>query len=106
MNILIISIAIGGGTVSYKNDWEQKISSALRQCICNKPNDCGQIIIELSGAEKRQITSIIMQKKGKIKHDVKLVPSIVVEIPFSALPELARSNQVKKIWFDTEVKIL
>lgn len=92
--------------MSCKNGWEQKISPALRECVCNRPGDCGQIIIELSGREKNQITSMIVQKKGRIKHDVTLMPAIVVEIPFAALPELAQSRQVKKIWFDSEVKTL
>lgn len=92
--------------MSCNNEWEHKISPALRECVCNRPGDCGQIIIELSGREKSQITSMIVQKKGRIKHDVTLMPGIVVEIAFAALPELAKSRQVKKIWFDSEVKIL
>jgi hypothetical protein len=95
-----------GGTLFGNNNWEQKISPSLRTCFYNKPGDCGQIIIELVGQERRQVTSIISRKNGHIKHDVALMPSIVVEISFAALPELAQSKQVKKIWTDSEVKIL
>jgi hypothetical protein len=49
---------------------------------------------------------MIVQKKGRIKQDIALMPGIVVEIAFAALPELAQSRQVKKIWIDSEVKIL
>jgi len=92
--------------LSCNNEWEEKISPALRECVCNRPGDCGQFIIELSGKEKSQITTMILQQKGRIKCDVKIMPGIVVEIAFAALPELARSKQVKKIWFDSEIKTL
>lgn len=92
--------------MALNRDWEHKISPVLRECVCNRPGECGQIFIELSGKDKSQITSMIVQKKGRIKQDIALMPGIVVEIAFAALPELAQSRQVKKIWIDSEVKIL
>lgn len=86
--------------------WDQKISPLLQQSTLVKNNNYGRVIIELAGKESGIIKNLIEKKEGKIKQETSMIHTIVADIPMSALPELAQSKQVKKIWADCEVKCL
>jgi Flagellar hook-length control protein len=88
------------------NEWQKKLSSQIKESSVNKSNDFGRFIIELNGKETGQVKTMIEQKNGRVKKDIACITSIVAELPFSVLPELARLKQVKKIWADSEVKTL
>ncbi len=89
-----------------KNDWERKLSPLLRNNKFVKRSSFGRVIIELTGKGNDRIHSEIQTLGGEIIKENKLVPSIVAQLPLEALSEIARSDQVKKIWSDSEVKIL
>ncbi|MGE5581961.1 MAG: hypothetical protein ACM3X9_05415 [Bacillota bacterium] len=92
--------------MSYYKGWEQKLSPLLRESACRNSAACGRVIIEFSGRENRNIKAIIERGNGRIMREIALISSIIAEVPLCVLPELAKSNQVKKIWTDSEVRIL
>jgi serine protease AprX len=53
-----------------------------------------------------QIANLVNTKQGSIKRQMKRIPSLAVEIPYSALEELAVSRRVKRIWHDAKVQAL
>jgi hypothetical protein len=92
--------------ISCNNEWQKKLSSKLKESSVYTSNNMGRFIIELSGKEAEQVRTMIEQKNGRVKKDITCLTSIVAEFPFSLLPEIAQSKQVKKIWVDSEIKIV
>jgi nitrogenase subunit NifH len=92
--------------ISCNNEWQKKLSSKLKESSVYASNNMGRFIIELSGKEGEQVRTIIERKNGKVKKDIACLTSIVAEFPFSLIPEIAQSKQVKKIWVDSEIKII
>ncbi len=84
--------------------WEQKIAAHCRHSCESKTNDFCRVIVEISGENNDQIKSVVKANHGKIFREIKLIPSLVIEIPRFALPELARLDQVKKITNDPQVR--
>lgn len=80
---------------------EQKTAVSSKQ-PCK--NDFCRVIVEISGENNDQIKSVVEANQGKVFREIKLIPSLVVEIPSSALPELSRLGQVKKISNDLRVR--
>ena len=64
-----------------------------------------RIIVELNGNDIREIQSIIAANQGKIHQRISLISALVAEVPFQAIQALAKSNQVKKIWEDSQTRI-
>ncbi len=65
-----------------------------------------KIIVELSGSRTDQIDALVHANNGKIHRKLGVVPSLVVELPYHLIPELAKLRQVKRIWYDAQVKSL
>ncbi len=86
-------------------DWAEKLSPALQQNGSTKNPIC-KVIVELSGRRTDQIDSLVQEYNGKIHRKLGVVPSLVVELPYDSIPELAKSRQVKRIWYDAQVKSL
>lgn len=83
--------------------WERKLSPALRTSGIQNGNENKPIIVELSGKETDEIISIIQSNHGKLRRDMNIVSALAAEIPVSAIPALAKSKQVKKIWLDNSI---
>jgi serine protease AprX len=86
--------------------WINKLSPLLKQIHSqNEPDANSKIIIELTGKKTDRIVSLLDSGQGKINLELKLIPSLAVELSHSALEEIARSRWVKRIWFDAPVKV-
>ncbi len=83
----------------------KKLSPLFQQVEHPKGQLC-KVIIELAGSRTDQIDALVMANNGKIHHKIGVVPSLVVELPYDSIPELAKSRQVKRIWYDAQVKSL
>jgi serine protease AprX len=96
---------IGGDIMFRKTDWETKLSYLLKEPgFSRRRNTLHRLIVEFSdGKRTDRVSAIVGANKGKIHHELRLIPSLVVEVPFSTLEELARSQHVKKIWHDARV---
>ncbi|HBE79229.1 MAG TPA: hypothetical protein DDW65_15870, partial [Firmicutes bacterium] len=89
-----------------RNNWRIKLSELLRQPDFTKvPNQLHHFIIETNGWSSDKIGSIIEANQGKVHREMRLIPSLVVEFPYSSLEELANLWPVKRIWHDTPVQI-
>lgn len=82
-----------------------KLSPLLQQGVHSKDQLC-KVIVELSNGRTDQIDALVRANNGKIHHKIGVVPSLVVELPYDSIPELAKSRQVKRIWYDAQVKSL
>jgi hypothetical protein len=91
--------------LAYYNYWDRKIAPALRKLNQQSANGFQRIILELSGKDTHEIQDIVNANHGKLYQKTNMVSMLVVEVPFSAIHELARSKQVKRIWRDNEIKI-
>jgi hypothetical protein len=103
-------IVTGGDTLSPRMNWEQKIAPALRQQALRqpgleKPDSHCRIIVELSGKEMNEVLATINANQGKLRRKTGIVPALAVEVPFSVIPVLAKSSEVKKIWSDSQIRI-
>lgn len=83
---------------------EQEIMASCSQSHESKKDDFCRVIVETSGENNEQIRSVVEANHGRILREIKLISSLVIGIPSSALPELARLGQVKKITNDPQVK--
>lgn len=91
--------------MSGKTKWEEKLSPILREPGVAGPDCNCRVIIELSGDKKDEILAIINEHHGILHRNICLIPSLIVELPFSALHALAKSRQVSKVWLDDHVKL-
>ena len=83
---------------------EQKVAAPCRQPYESKIDDFCRVIVEISGENNDQIRSVVEANHGRILREIKLISSLVIGISSSALPELARLGQVKKITNDPQIK--
>lgn len=83
----------------------RKLSPMLQQVEHSKNQLC-KVIVELTGRRTDQIDALVRINNGKIHNRIGVVPSLVVELPYDCIPELAKSKQVKRIWYDAQVKSL
>lgn len=92
--------------LSPKVNWEKKIVPALRQ-LALEPDNCNcRVIVELAGSDSNEIQEIIKANQGKLCKKTNVVSTLVAEVPFSAIQELAKSKQVKRIWKDNPIRVL
>ena len=88
-----------------QNKYAGKLSPILQQIEPSKDKLC-KVIVELSGRGTDQIDALVHANNGKIHQKIGVVPSLVVELPYDSILELAKSRQVKRIWYDAQVKSL
>jgi serine protease AprX len=90
----------------FNKNWRIKLSELLRQPDFTKePAVLDRFIIEMQGSHCDRIAAIIDANQGKVRQEMRLIPSLVVEFPYASLEELARLRYVKRIWHDTSVRI-
>jgi serine protease AprX len=83
----------------------RKLSPMLQQTEHATDQLC-KVIVELAGRRTDQIDALVQANNGKIHHRIGVVPSLVIELPYNCISELAKSRQVKRIWYDAQVKSL
>lgn len=88
-----------------KSLWVRKLSLALRtNDVLNKSNSTRRIIVEIANRRGLDlIASMIDANQGKVYREMRMLPSLVADLPFSSFEELARSRYVYKIWRDSPV---
>ena len=90
----------------FNSNWRIKLSQPLRRPDFSKQlDDRYRFIIEILGWRTDKIAAVIEANQGKIQRELKLMPSLAVELPYCSLEELARLRFVKKIWHDAPVSI-
>ncbi len=92
--------------LSSQGYWEQKIAPELRRLDLRAASNYHRVIVELSGNDIREIQAIVDANQGKLHKKTNIIPSLVAEVPFSAIEALAKSKQVKRIWRDNPIKII
>lgn len=88
-----------------QNRFTEKLSPLLQK-VDHPKNELCKVIVELSSGRTDQIDALVRANNGRIHHKIGVVPSLVVELPYDSIPELAKSRQVKRIWYDAQVKSL
>lgn len=87
--------------------WNQKISALLlRPEFTENPDKPCRLIVEMASPFTDKIASYVEANEGTVHHEMRLVPSIVVEMPYSAIQMMVLSPHVRKIWHDTRVSAL
>jgi serine protease AprX len=88
-----------------KNFWVRKLSLPLRtKEVFSESNTTRRLIVEvLNNRSLDRIAALIDANQGKIYKEIRMLPSLVADLPFSSLEELARSRYVYKIWRDSPV---
>lgn len=90
-----------------RGDWTRKLSEKLiHPSFSENPDQPVRVIVEHSRRKTDRITSLIEASQGKVHHEIGLFSGLAVELPYSALEELAHSRHVHKIWQDAPVRIL
>jgi serine protease AprX len=86
--------------------WINKLSPLLKQIHSQKePAANSKIIIEHTGRKTDRLFSLLASGQGKVNLELKLIPSLAVELSHVSLEEIARSRWVKKIWYDAPVRV-
>jgi serine protease AprX len=87
--------------------WLHKLSPALlKPEFRENPAKPCRIIVEIAYPRTDRILSYMEANEGKIHHEHRLMPFIVVELPYSAIQNMALANQVKRIWPDSKVRTM
>lgn len=87
--------------------WDPKISaSLLRPEFTEYPEKPCRIIVEMASPYTDKIASYVEANEGKIHHELRIVPSIIAELPYSAVQIMILSPYIRKIWHDSRVRIL
>lgn len=87
--------------------WDQKISSLLlRPEFTENPEKPCRLIVEMASPFTDKIASYIEANEGRVHREMRLVPSVVVEVPYSAVQYMVLSPHVRKIWYDVRVRVL
>lgn len=88
------------------SNWRVKLSELLRQPdFIKEPASRERFIIETHGRYSDKIGAVIDATQGKVHREIRMIPSLVVELPYASLEEIARLYHVKRIWYDTPVRI-
>lgn len=88
-----------------KNFWVRKLSLPLRTDeVFSESHTPRRLIVEvMNNRSLDRIATLIDSNQGKIHKEIRMIPSLVADLPFSSLEELARSRYVYKIWQDSPV---
>lgn len=90
-----------------RTGWKQKLSPTLLQMTAShQPEMMCRVIIEIDRQGIESVANLVNASQGVVKRHIKKIPSLAVEIPFSALEELAGSRRVKRIWHDARVRAM
>ncbi len=88
------------------SNWRVKLSELLLQPdFIKEPASRERFIIEIQGRHNDKIGAAIDANEGKVHREMRLIPSLVAELPYSSLEEIAKLYHVKRIWYDTPVRI-
>lgn len=87
------------------NFWVRKLSLPLRTDEAfSQSNASHRLIVEVMNTRSLdRIAAMIEGNLGKVHREIKMIPSLVVDLPFFSLEELARSRYIYKIWQDSPV---
>ncbi len=85
----------------------QKLSPVLLkpEFIDNPEKPC-RLIVEMASPYTDRVATYIEANEGKVHCEMRLMPLVVVEVPYSAIEYMLFSPHVRKIWHDTRVKAL
>jgi serine protease AprX len=78
----------------------------LRPEFSEHPEKPCRIIVEMAYPRTDRVLSYVEANEGKVHHEHRIMPFIVVELPYSAIQYLTLSNHVKRIWHDTKVQTM
>jgi serine protease AprX len=85
-------------------NWLFKVSPVLRKTDDERaPVEAGRLIVEAVMRKNDKIAGLIDRLGGEVGREVGIINSLVAYIPPAALPELAQSEYVYRIWKDVEV---
>ena len=91
----------------FGTSWTKKLSSTLQKLDSSQnPEQICRVIIEYANRRNERIGALVASRQGRVRRELKIVPSLAVELPLAVLEELARSRDVKYIWNDAEVKTM
>jgi serine protease AprX len=97
---------MGGENMPQKN-WMQKMSPVLHKPeFTEDPNKAHRVIVEMASNRTDKIAAYVENNQGKVHREMKVIPSMVVELPYEAIQMLAKSNHVKRIWHDAKVRTM
>jgi serine protease AprX len=87
--------------------WNPKISTVLSKAdFTENPEKPCRLIVEMASPFTDKIASYVESNEGKVHREMRVIPSIVVELPYAALEIMALSPHVRKIWHDVRVRTL
>ena len=85
----------------------QKLSPVLHKPeFTENPDKAHRVIVEIANGQRDRIAAYVDGNQGKVHRHIKVIPSMVVELPYEAIQMLAMSNHVKRIWHDTKVRTM
>ena len=87
------------------NRLTQKLSPSLRKPeLAEEPDRHHRVIVEMYEQGAGRIANFVNVSQGKVHRRLKVIPALVVEMPYSNIQQLTISPHVKRIWHDTEVR--
>ena len=87
--------------MSFGINWKEKLSLQLKQSEIESESSVScPLIVETTGRKSDRIMSVVEANQGKVRREIRLIPSLVVDLPYSSLRELAELGNVTRIWLD------
>ncbi len=84
-----------------------KISSLLlRNDFIKEPAHRCRVIVEMVPRKTDRLSAFIERLDGAVRREISLLPSLVIDLPVSALPEITKSRYVSMVWLDAEVEAI
>lgn len=95
---------MGDGILLRQSIWEAKLSKRLlREDFLHNPEQTHSFIVELARPRTDRVCSIVEANQGKIRNELSLIPSLVIDLPYASLRELSFCRHVRKVWHDARV---
>lgn len=86
-------------------NWVQKIAPSLRTLDFSKtPAEVCGLIVETVNHKNDKMVALMERLGGKVRREMGMIPSLAVDLPVAALPELAQSGYVYRIWWDAKTQ--
>jgi serine protease AprX len=93
--------------VIFLPQWIQKLSPALlKPEFTENPDSICRVIVEMASPQSERVSTYVAANEGKVHRQLRVIPSMVVELPYSAIQYMVLSQHVKRIWPDTKVSTM
>jgi len=86
--------------------WSDLKLSPLLRNMDGRSEERYSLIVELFGNAWDKVAGFVESQQGTVFREIKLIPAMEIDVPLSAVSELARLPSVRRVWSNTAVEPL